>query len=87
MNNQAISGTKRNSKLLYFDFQKVILDFQLREHEKFLSKFTELFKTVDTDTDGIINEEEFKKLLRTMNVLSGDDEIDYLLQAVDPFNN
>jgi len=31
-------------KLSYADFQKTILDFQLMEHEKFLFRFTQLFK-------------------------------------------
>ena len=33
-----------------------MLDFQLREHEKFLRKFFLLFKTVDIDNNGIIDE-------------------------------
>ena len=72
---------------MYCDFQKVILDFQLQEHERFLSKFTELFKEVDNDTDGIINEGEFKELMLKMNIVPSEEEIEYLLQAVDPFNN
>ena len=35
-------------KLLYADFQKIILDFQLEEHERFLRNFTDLFKSIDT---------------------------------------
>lgn len=34
-------------KLLYADFQKIILDFQLEEHERFLRNFTDLFKSID----------------------------------------
>ena len=72
---------------MYCDFQKIILDFQLQEHERFLSKFTELFKEVDSDTNGIIHEGEFKELMQKMNIVSSEEEIDYLLTAVDPFNN
>lgn len=35
---------KHQGRLLYLDFQKIILDFQLQEHEKFLNNFTTLFK-------------------------------------------
>ena len=31
-------------KLLYSDFQKIILDFQLEEHERFLANFTALWQ-------------------------------------------
>jgi hypothetical protein len=37
-------GLKEEVKLLYFDFMQVILDFQLREHEKFLLDFTKIFQ-------------------------------------------
>jgi len=49
LNNKANSGAKASSKLQYGDFRKIILDFQLQEHERFLIKFTNLFKSVDND--------------------------------------
>jgi len=39
----------------------------LQEHEKFLNSFTSLFKEIDTDGNGILNEEEFRELLIRMN--------------------
>ena len=74
-------------QLLYSDFQKVILDFQLHEHQRFLQKFTDMFKAIDRDGDGVLTEQEFRELLRMMNVLEVEEEIDYLLQIGDPFNN
>ena len=65
----------------------MILDFQLSEHQRFLSKFTELFKVIDSNEDGIISEDEFMELIRMMNVITHDEEIEYLLQVGDPFNN
>jgi hypothetical protein len=35
---------KNHGKLLYADFQKIILDFQLQEHEKFLCNFINLIR-------------------------------------------
>ena len=49
LNNQVVSGARLSSKLQYTDFKKIILDFQLQEHERFLIKFTNLFKSVDND--------------------------------------
>ena len=48
---------------MYADFQKVILDFQLFEHERFLRKFTKYFKAVDRDTNGVLDENEFRELI------------------------
>ena len=78
---------KESERLPYNDFQKVILDFQLQEHEKFLFKFTQLFKECDQDNNGMINEEEFKDLTQKMCVIQREEEVMYLLQMIDPYNN
>ena len=75
-----------------FEFIKGILDFQLQEHERFLSEFNQLFKQVDHDKNGVINEEEFRELIVSMNVMVHNQngttkEIDTLLRVIDPFNN
>ena len=84
MNSQA---APKRVQLLYTDFQKVILDFQLLEHERFLHKFTEYFKAVDSDTNGVVDENEFRELVQSMQVIETDQELDFLLQSVDPHNN
>jgi len=117
---------KQPVKLLYTDFEKVILDFQLQEHEKFLKRFTEVFKQVDDTRHGVLDEDRFRSLLQVMNqaciertnrypgdsgansatgggitmesnhdvvapnlqlIGEGDEEITYLLQRIDPYNN
>jgi hypothetical protein len=50
----------QNVLLYQSEFIKGILDFQLEEHERFLQEFNILFKEVDSDHNGIVNEEEFK---------------------------
>ena len=87
LKDQMINGSSQTNKLLWTDFKKVILDFQLQEHERFLIKFTNLFKSVDRDQDGVISEVQFQELLRMMNVLEDESEIDALLSKIDPFNN
>ena len=84
---EVVSVTKISQQLLYSDFQKAILDYQLREHERFLKSFTQLFKSVDEDLDGVISEEEFRQLLTEMNLVDSDEEVQLLLHQVDPFNN
>jgi Ca2+-binding EF-hand superfamily protein len=46
-----------------------------------------LFKQIDTDTNGILNEDEFKQLIAAMHIVTSEDEILRLLQLVDPYNN
>ena len=41
-----------------------LLDFQLESHERFLSRFVHLFKQYDTDRNGIVNEHEFRQVLK-----------------------
>ena len=62
----------------------------MRQHETYLRGFTRLFRRVDTDSDGILNEEQFLALLQRelspfLPALSQDD-MNYFLQVLDPFN-
>lgn len=55
-------------------------------------EFNLLFKQVDTDNDGIINEDQFRRLIYSMNVVvqnetNAESDIDTLLRVVDPHNN
>mmetsp|Transcript_31949 Transcript_31949/g.28309 ORF Transcript_31949/g.28309 Transcript_31949/m.28309 type:complete len:128 (+) Transcript_31949:155-538(+) len=63
------------------------------QHEKYLYRFVSLFKTADTDKDGIINEDQFKYLLKEMNIIPPgiandeeklEEEIEKLLVMIDP---
>lgn len=85
---QLIRKQERDYERLPFDdFQKIILDFQLKEHEKFLEKFIVVFKSIDGDNNGVINEEEFRDLISSMEVIQNEEEVNYLLQVIDPYNN
>lgn len=52
----------RKYMILFSDFLKCILDFQLKNHEKFLERFVSSFRQVDLDLDGVLNPEEFHSL-------------------------
>ena len=54
------------SKLKFAVFLKCVLDFQLKEHEKFLGYFVNVFKRFDSDRDGILTEVEFRNLMITV---------------------
>jgi len=78
---------KESGKIMYEDFLKILLDFQLKGHEKFLLKFMKLFRQFDKDKNGVINEEEFRQLIIATDPNKTDKEIQALLNLVDPHNN
>jgi len=59
----------------------------LKEHERFLQKFNLKFKRFDTDQDGVLNELEFKQLILSLEVYEDEQEVEHLLQKVDPYSN
>merc|ERR1711998_210218 len=78
---------KDKGKIMYEDFLKILLDFQLKGHEKFLLKFMKLFRQFDKDKNGVVNEEEFRQLIIATDPNKSDGEIQDLLNLVDPHNN
>ena len=92
---QTASLKRRTTALPFAEFQKVrpaqnrqiVLDFQLATHEKYLKKFILLFRKLDTNTDGVLDEAQFRALLREMNCVRAEAEVVRLLETVDPFNN
>jgi Ca2+-binding EF-hand superfamily protein len=84
-----LSKLKEEYNIPFKDLVKIIHEFQIRQREKQLKNFVQLFKSVDKDNNGIINEEEFVNLLYNMNIF-GDQlkrKIVELLTQVDPYNN
>lgn len=81
----ALLSKRQESKLLFKDFQKAVLDFQLREHEKFLKRFVEIFRDIDADSNGLLSEEEFRELVGQMGL--NPDDANYFLQIIDPYNH
>jgi len=85
--NRKPSTERVSNEILYSDLQKIILDFQLTTHEKYIQKFTKLFKGIDVDKNGLVNEVEFRELIARMKVPIDEEGIESLLQTVDPYDN
>eukprot|EP00743_Colponemidia_sp_Colp-15_P004572 GILK01004929.1.p1 GENE.GILK01004929.1~~GILK01004929.1.p1 ORF type:complete len:534 (+),score=90.15 GILK01004929.1:109-1602(+) len=83
----AVAADKDRNRIKYVDFLKILLDFQLRGHERFLQRFLRLFRLVDKDNNGIINEAEFRELLAAMGSDTTEQNVAKLLSIVDPWNN
>lgn len=79
-------------RLVYIsEFEKCILDHQLEEHVRFLAGFNRLFKEIDRDGRGVIDECQFRELILRMVVVvqndhAPDEDVDALLRIVDPHN-
>jgi Ca2+-binding EF-hand superfamily protein len=67
----------------YSHFEKIILDFQLKSHHHFLSKFISIFRVYDPNNFGYINEEQFRDMMGTIDP---DRKVDIqkLLHLIDP---
>ena len=84
-----LSKLKEEHNIPFKDLVKILHEFQIKQREKQLKNFVQMFKRVDKDNNGIINEEEFVSLLYNMNIF-GDQlkqKIVELLTQIDPYNN
>ena len=82
------------AKLKFGVFLKCVLDFQLKEHEKFLAHFTQVYKRFDIDRDGILNEEEFRNMMLNLGFNHDNpssefstERVEKFLHTIDPFSN
>lgn len=57
-----------NPKVYFSELIAVLKEFLLEEHEKFLSKFLDLFRQIDQDHNGMISNQEFVDLYTKMNI-------------------
>lgn len=79
---------KKIPKLISFEkFLKILLDFSLMSHEKFLKKFVDLFNSIDQNKDGILDENETIDLVKKLKIVETEDQIHKILAKADPNNN
>lgn len=63
----------------------MLLDVQINLRDKYLKNFSSSFKEVDNDNNGILNENEFRKLIKNFNVMMNL-KIKKMLDKIDPNN-
>ena len=79
-----------NKNIMYNDFLRIVLNSHIRFRDRQLKNYVQLFQSVDTDRDGILNEEEFNELVQKMGIFSEEGiegKILYFLEKIDPFDN
>ena len=84
-----LTQTAENT-ILFNDFLKIVLNYHIKFRDKQLKNFVILFKRIDTDKNGILNEEEFSELVRSFQIYNEDeidDKIFNFLSKIDVFDN
>jgi len=80
------STPRGGTKLPYAAFVKVLLDFQMAGHQRFLAPFVREFRQVDVDARGALDDDSFRLLLARLAPQKAEPEIRALLQLIDPHN-
>ena len=78
-----------NIEIKYKDFVQILHEFHIKSRENFLKNFTKEFNKVDTDNNGIINEDEFVSLIfkyKIYNSLEFSNKSKLLLKKVAKFD-
>ena len=80
--------------MLWEELLTVVLDFHIRVYEQFLLRVNQLFAQVDADSDGVIDEQQFREFVGSLQAEahcfpSADYERhqERLLEVVDPHCN
>ena len=59
-----------NIEIKYKDFVQILHEYHIKSRENFLKHFTKEFNKVDTDNNGIINEDEFVSLIFNFKIFN-----------------
>lgn len=80
---------KEDLKIYFKDFTKIVMDYQIKLRDRYLKNLVIIYKKVDTDNDGIINENEFFQIINNLGYYGNDSEsqTERLLNIADPFNH
>ena len=82
--NKIMSSKQNECNYVQYDFLiDICLEYQIKLHIKYLKPFLKLFQSVDTDRDGILDEEQFVLLIKNMNIFKEDN----IVQVIEEFLN
>ena len=89
--NKIIFEKENECNFIQYDFLlDICLEYQIKLHIKYLKPFVTLFKSIDTDRDGVLNEEQFIELIKNMDIFGEENIqqiIDEFLNNIDPYQN
>lgn len=84
-----LNNLKEENNIPYTDFIQLVCENQIENRDNYLKRFVELFKRFDTDEDGILNEEQFIEMIKSIPFCLNNLEyfIQNFLNKIDPFNH
>ena len=74
----------------YNELLNIFHEFEVNKREKYLKPFVDIFRSVDEDNDGILNETQFINLVKKMNIFDEnnfDFSLNELLNLIDHYEN
>ena len=89
--NKIVYEKKNECNNIQYDFLiDICLEYQIKLHIKYLKPFVKLFQSIDTDRDGVLDEEQFITLVNEMKIFGEENIqqiIDEFLNNIDPYQN
>ncbi|XQJ27700.1 Leucine rich repeat/Leucine Rich Repeat/Leucine Rich repeats (2 copies), putative [Leishmania guyanensis] len=79
-----LSPTAVYPQLLCKDFVRLLLDFQLDGHVRFLEPYVEIFRRHDRDQNGIVNGFEFASIVRELDSSKSEEAVKSMVREIDP---
>ena len=61
-------------QLRYQEFEDIVLEYNLNEHEKYLKQFSSVFREADQDSNGILSSNELASLIIRMGIVQIDEQ-------------
>eukprot|EP00762_Andalucia_godoyi_P006619 ANDGO_04974.mRNA.1 hypothetical protein len=91
-NGHVSAGASGKNKVRYADLVRVLLEFQMRGHERFLRRFVMLWREADQDQDGVVSRDELRRLVRNCRDVAGSldrspAQIEAVVVAADPWGH
>ena len=75
-NNNIDKNQKYKSSISYQKFIQLVIDYQIKLRNIYLKNFNHIFRTIDTNHDGIISDYEFTKLVEISNIFDTREELE-----------
>ena len=89
--NKIIFNKQNECNYVQYDFLfDICLEYQIKLHIKYLKPFVKLFQSIDTNRDGILDEEQFVHLIKNMNIFDEQNIVQIVeefLNNIDPYRN
>ena len=90
-NNSIENNQKYGNSVSYQKFIQLVIDYQIKIRSIYLKNFNHIFKTIDTDRDGIISDYDFVKLVEITNVYNTREELEIktqmMIKELDKYSN